>query len=91
MACTSHIDHILMTAREVKTKYVFSLFAPNNKAATLIGDFSDWKDIPMVKGDDGTFTVWDDHYTGGTIAMVWGALGVFGALDGSTSYEYEGL
>src|SRR4051812_39162148 len=35
----------------------FSLFAPNNEEAVLIGTFSDWKDVPMTKGDDGTFRV----------------------------------
>ena len=33
----------------------FKLFAPNNKEAALIGSFSDWKDIPMQKGEDGYF------------------------------------
>jgi 1,4-alpha-glucan branching enzyme len=33
----------------------FTLFAPYNKAAVLIGEFSDWQEIPMQKGDDGTF------------------------------------
>ncbi|MEP6947294.1 MAG: alpha-amylase family glycosyl hydrolase [Acidobacteriota bacterium] len=56
MTRRSYIVPNLMTASLVKTKYVFSLFAPNNKAASLIGDFSDWKGIPMVKGDDGNFT-----------------------------------
>ncbi len=37
--------------------YEFRLFAPNNKEASLIADFSDWKDIPMMKGDDGYFRV----------------------------------
>ena len=36
--------------------YQFRLFAPNNAAASLIADFSDWKDIPMAKGDDGYFS-----------------------------------
>jgi 1,4-alpha-glucan branching enzyme len=33
----------------------FHLFAPYNKAASLIGSFSDWEAIPMEKGDDGYF------------------------------------
>ncbi|WP_199312789.1 glycogen-binding domain-containing protein [Microcoleus sp. FACHB-672] len=33
----------------------FKLFAPNNKAAELIGSFSDWKEIPMEKDEDGYF------------------------------------
>ncbi|MDZ7967720.1 MAG: alpha-amylase family glycosyl hydrolase [Nostoc sp. DedSLP03] len=33
----------------------FSLFAPRNKGAALIGSFSDWKEIPMSKGEDGYF------------------------------------
>lgn len=33
----------------------FSLFAPYNEEAALIGDFSDWQPVPMEKGDDGTF------------------------------------
>lgn len=33
----------------------FTLFAPRNKGAALIGSFSDWKEIPMQKGEDGYF------------------------------------
>ncbi len=33
----------------------FDLFAPNNKAATLIGSFSEGQEIPMEKGEDGYF------------------------------------
>jgi 1,4-alpha-glucan branching enzyme len=33
----------------------FNLFAPYNKGAALIGSFSDWKEIPMEKGEDGYF------------------------------------
>ena len=33
----------------------FNLFAPRNKAAALIGSFSDWQEIPMEKGEDGYF------------------------------------
>lgn len=33
----------------------FKLFAPYNKAAVLIGSFSNWEDIPMQKGEDGYF------------------------------------
>jgi 1,4-alpha-glucan branching enzyme len=33
----------------------FSLLAPRNKGAALIGSFSDWKEIPMEKGEDGYF------------------------------------
>ncbi|HEY9810123.1 MAG TPA: alpha-amylase family glycosyl hydrolase [Halomicronema sp.] len=35
----------------------FKLFAPNNKAASLMGCFSDWQEIPMNKGEDGFFQV----------------------------------
>ncbi len=38
-----------------KRKVEFLLFAPNNKAASLIGSFSDWKELPMKKGKDGYF------------------------------------
>ncbi|MEH2167596.1 MAG: alpha-amylase family glycosyl hydrolase [Nostoc sp.] len=33
----------------------FTLFAPRNKGAALIGSFSDWKEIPMSKVEDGYF------------------------------------
>jgi 1,4-alpha-glucan branching enzyme len=33
----------------------FTLFAPYNQAAALKGDFSNWDDIPMTKGEDGIF------------------------------------
>ena len=33
----------------------FNLFAPYNKAAELIGSFSNWEAVPMEKGDDGYF------------------------------------
>ncbi|NJM89127.1 MAG: alpha-amylase [Hydrococcus sp. RU_2_2] len=33
----------------------FKLFAPYNEKAVLIGSFSDWKEIPMNKGEDGFF------------------------------------
>lgn len=33
----------------------FNLFAPNNKDAALIGSFSDWQELPMIKGEDGYF------------------------------------
>ena len=33
----------------------FSLFAPYNKGAALIGSFSDWQEIVMEKTDDGYF------------------------------------
>lgn len=36
----------------------FKLLAPNNKAAALIGSFSDWKEIPMQKSDrEGYFRI----------------------------------
>lgn len=38
-----------------KHEYTFTLFAPYNNKASLIADFTDWKDIPMEKGDDGIF------------------------------------
>lgn len=33
----------------------FKLLAPYNKAATLIGSFSDWQEIPMQKDEEGYF------------------------------------
>jgi 1,4-alpha-glucan branching enzyme len=33
----------------------FELFAPYNKAASLMGSFSDWQEIPMTKDQDGHF------------------------------------
>lgn len=33
----------------------FKLLAPYNQGATLMGSFSNWKEIPMNKGDDGYF------------------------------------
>jgi 1,4-alpha-glucan branching enzyme len=33
----------------------FKLWAPYNKAASLIGSFSNWEEIPMEKGKDGFF------------------------------------
>lgn len=33
----------------------FNLLAPYNKGAALTGTFSDWKEIPMKKGEDGYF------------------------------------
>jgi 1,4-alpha-glucan branching enzyme len=33
----------------------FQLFAPYNTEATLIGNFSNWEDVPMEKHDDGYF------------------------------------
>jgi 1,4-alpha-glucan branching enzyme len=33
----------------------FKLFAPYNRQAVLRGDFSNWDDIPMEKGEDGYF------------------------------------
>ena len=38
-----------------ESEYTFRLFAPNNNAANLIADFSDWKEIAMEKGKDGYF------------------------------------
>lgn len=34
-----------------------TLLAPNNLEACVKGSFSDWKDVPMQKGDDGRFRV----------------------------------
>lgn len=33
----------------------FTLFAPRNEGAALIGSFSEWKKIPMKKSEDGYF------------------------------------
>ncbi len=38
-----------------KREYTFELFAPYNNKANLIGDFNDWQEIEMTKGDDGFF------------------------------------
>ena len=35
----------------------FNLFAPYNKGVSLVGSFSDWKEISMKKGEDGYFRV----------------------------------
>ncbi|HEY9906109.1 MAG TPA: alpha-amylase family glycosyl hydrolase [Thermosynechococcaceae cyanobacterium] len=35
----------------------FNLFAPYNKAVSLMGSFSDWQEVPMEKGKDGYFRV----------------------------------
>ena len=40
-----------------KHKHTFRLFAPNNLEASVLGDFSDWKDVAMKKGEDGYFSV----------------------------------
>jgi 1,4-alpha-glucan branching enzyme len=40
----------------IQYDHQFRLFAPNNIATSLIADFSDWKDIPMTKDDDGYFS-----------------------------------
>lgn len=37
------------------SKIEFALFAPYNEKASLVGTFSDWKEIPMEKGKDGFF------------------------------------
>ncbi len=37
------------------TSIEFNLFAPYIKGAVLVGEFSDWKDVPMEKGKDGYF------------------------------------
>lgn len=44
-----------MSNQVKKHDHEFRLFAPNNIAASLIADFSDWNDIAMEKGDDGYF------------------------------------
>jgi 1,4-alpha-glucan branching enzyme len=42
--------------QEEKTAPVeFSLFAPYNKRAAVRGDFSEWNDVDLEKGDDGYF------------------------------------
>ncbi len=33
----------------------FTLFAPRNQGAVLVGSFSDWQEIPIQKGEDGYF------------------------------------
>ncbi|HEY9848879.1 MAG TPA: alpha-amylase family glycosyl hydrolase [Leptolyngbyaceae cyanobacterium] len=43
------------TKKDKASLVEFSLFAPYNKAASLIGSFSDWQEIPMEKGKDGYF------------------------------------
>lgn len=44
-----------MNEKETQHDVVFSLFAPNNREANLIGDFSNWQEIKMEKSDDGYF------------------------------------
>ncbi|MGH9820362.1 MAG: alpha-amylase family glycosyl hydrolase, partial [Pyrinomonadaceae bacterium] len=44
-----------MSDPKEKKKFEFRLFAPNNIEAALIADFSDWKELPMQKADDGYF------------------------------------
>ena len=39
------------------TQTEFTLFAPYNAEAALLGDFSDWQALPMQKGQDGVFRV----------------------------------
>jgi 1,4-alpha-glucan branching enzyme len=42
--------------RETETATVeLGLFAPYNEAALVTGSFTDWRDVPMAKGDDGVF------------------------------------
>ena len=41
----------------VKYEYTFQLFAPYNNEANLIGDFNEWKELPMKKADDGYFRI----------------------------------
>lgn len=35
----------------------FSVFAPEAKSVSLIGEFSEWKEIPMKKDDNGVWSV----------------------------------
>lgn len=44
-----------MPKRNDKHEHEFRLFAPTITAVSLIADFSDWKEIPMEKSDDGYF------------------------------------
>jgi len=44
-----------MKGLDMTCKIEFTLFAPNNKGAALIGSFSEWKEIAMKKGEDGYF------------------------------------
>ncbi len=44
-----------MSKTPQKAEVEFSLFAPNNTEAKLVGDFNDWDERPMIKGDDGYF------------------------------------
>lgn len=41
--------------KEMGSLVEFTLFAPRNKGAALIGSFSEWKEIPMEKSEDGYF------------------------------------
>lgn len=41
--------------RKMAHSIEFSLFAPYNSKAMLIGSFADWKEQPMKKGNDGYF------------------------------------
>jgi len=44
-----------MKGLDMTCKIEFTLFAPNNKGAALIGSFSEWREIAMKKGEDGYF------------------------------------
>lgn len=46
-----------MIKRLEKHPHELRLFAPNNIEAALIADFTDWKDVPMAKGESGYFSV----------------------------------
>src|SRR5919202_5157032 len=49
------IPGVVMKGIDMTCKIEFTLFSPNNKGATLIGSFSEWKEIAMEKGEDGYF------------------------------------
>ncbi len=45
-----------MTKRTENHPHEFRLFAPNNIEAAVIADFTNWKEVPMTKGEDGYFS-----------------------------------
>ncbi len=49
--------HPLQLKKSMVQPTEFKLFAPYNKAASLLGSFSNWEEIPMQKGEDGYFRV----------------------------------
>jgi 1,4-alpha-glucan branching enzyme len=49
------VDAPEVTDKKTAAAVELTFFAPYNEEAALIGTFSDWKDVPMEKGEDGVF------------------------------------